>query len=638
MSDDRDLGLDAAITRKDFLNATLLGVGGALLSSAAPAWARALADEPQTGADALTGFGGTGDYARSNGNTKAVLDAAHRVRDGIYAKPGVSIADTGETYDVVVVGGGIAGLAAAYTVAKSSGRKKTCLVLENHPIFGGGAKQNEFLVRGTRLVGPQASNQFGVPREGGTSITSEAWSDFGLPRSFSYQEVDSSVDGLRIPLDNYAHMDGVNEQQVDVAYYFEQSTGAAKPMWIRNMWRNDLAETPWSPDVRADLLRWRRTNGETTEEFRRRLDTMTYAEYLEREMKLRPEVTRVAAPIVGLINGAAPDAVSAFASQQIGMPGVSRVRSQTGPLPQSFPGGNTFYAQHFVKWLVPDGISGAPGLDGVHNGRVDMAALDRKGQTTRIRLGATVFRVQHAQSPTDGEHVVVAYELGGKAFRVKARSVVMASGGMMSRAVLADIPADMKAAYATFQHAPALVVNVALDNWRFLHKLGAPCVRWFDDEFGFSCNIRRPMITGTTKPTPMTPNDPTVLTFYMGLCSAGKPLAEQLVLARKRLLDTTYADFERLIRRRMTTMFAPFGFDARRHIAGIVLNRWGHARVVQPPGFYFGRDGQPPAREIVAKGYGRIAIGHSELGGHQSATGAMAHGQRAAQQALKVAV
>ncbi len=633
MSEDRDLALDATITRKDFLNAALLGVGGALLSSVAPAWARAEGAE-QTGSDTLTGFGGTGDYARSNGNTKPVLDAAHRVRDGVYTKAGVSIADTGEIYDVVVVGGGIAGLAAAYTVAKSSGRTKSCLVLENHPIFGGGAKQNEFQVRGVRIVGPQASNQFGVPREGGTSIASEAWTDFGLPRSFSYQDVDASVGGLKIPLDNYAHMDGVNEQQVDVAYYFDRSSGAAKPMWVKNMWRNDLADTPFSPEVRADLLRWRRTNGDTTEEFRRKLDTMTYAEYLEREMTLRPEVTRLAAPIVGLINGSAPDAISAFAAQQIGMPGVSRVRSQTGPLPQSFPGGNAFYAQHFVKWLVPDGYSGAPGLEGVHNGRVNFAALDRKGQSTRIRLGATVFRVTHAQSPADGEHVVVAYEQNGRPYAVKARNAVMASGGMMSRAVLADLPADIKAAYATFQHAPALVVNVALDNWRFLHELGAPCVRWFDDEFGFSCNIRRPMVTGGAKPAPMTPDDPAVLTFYMGLYTAGKPLAEQLSLGRKRLLETSYADFERLIRRRMTAMFAPFGFDARRDIAGIVLNRWGHARVVQPPGFYYGRNGQPAAREVVAKGYGRIAIGHSELGGHQSATGAMAQGQRAALQAL----
>jgi spermidine dehydrogenase len=507
-------------------------------------------------------------------------------------------------------------------------------VLENHPIFGGGAKQNEFLVNGVRLIGPQASNQFGAPREGGTSITSEAWTDFGLPRSFTYQDVDPAAGGLRIPLDNYAHMDGVNETQVDVGYYFDKGTGAARPTWLRNIWQNDLAGTPFSPEVRADLLRWRNTNGETTEDFRRRLDTMTYAEYLEGVLKLRPEVTAFVAPVVGLINGISPDAVSAFASAQIGMPGVARVRSRTGPLPQSFPGGNAFYAQHFVKYLVPDGISGAPGLSGVHTGRLDRAALDRRGSPTRIRLGATVMRVAHAKSAAHGEHVEVTYEQGGKLFRTRARGVVMASGGGMSRTVLTDMPADMAAAYATFLHAPALVVNVALTNWRFLHKLGAPCVRWFDEEFGFSCNIRRPMVMEGPPPKPMTPDDPTVLTFYMGLHSRGRSAAEQVQLGRKRLLETSYAEYERLIRRKMTDMFGGAGFDARRDIAGIILNRWGHARLVQPPGFYYGRNGQPSAREIVARGYGRIAIGHSELGGHQSATGAMGQGQRAARQAL----
>jgi len=634
-SDDRDLGLDTHITRKDFLNATLLGVGGLLISASAPALARA-ADAAQNDTDAWTGFGGVGDYSRSNGNTKAVLDAAHKVRDRLYATLPRNTVETGELYDVIVVGGGIAGLAAAYTVAKATDRTKTCLVLENHPIFGGGAKQNEFLINGVRLVGPQASNQFGVPGAAGTSITSQSWADFGLPRSFTYQEVDPSVGGLRIPLDNYAHMDGVNETQVDVGYFFDSASGAAKPTWLRNIWQNELADAPFAPEVRADLIRWRRTSGESTDEFRRRLDTMTYAQYLEGVLKFRPEVTKFVAPIVGLINGAGPDAVSAFASAQIGLPGVARARGNTGPLPQSFPGGNSAFARHFVKWLVPDGISGPAGLEGVHNGRVDFSALDRKGQATRIRTGATVVRVEHASTAADGEHVVVGYELGGRVYRTRARSVVMAAGGAMARAVMADMPAEMHDAYATFQHAPALVVNVAVTNWKFLHALGAPCARWFDDEFGFSCNIRRPMVIGPAPP-PLKATDPAVLTFYMGLYTTGRTLAEQVANGRKRLLETSYADFERLIRRRMTTMFGSAGFDARRDIAGIVLNRWGHARLVQPPGFYYGTNGRPAAREIVARGYGRIAMGHSELGGHQSATGAMGQGQRAAQQALKLA-
>ncbi len=272
-----------------------------------------------------------------------------------------STTDTGEFYDVVIVGGGIAGLAAAYTIAKTSDRKLTCLVLENHPIFGGGAKQNEFNVNGVRLIGPQASNQFGVPGQAGTSITSQAWTDFGLPRSFAYQDVDPSVGGLRIPLDNYAHMDGVNETQVDVGYFFDERSGAPKPMWLRNIWQNDLADTPFSPEVRADLLRWRNTSGETTDEFRRRLDTMTYAQYLEGVLKLRPEVTAFVAPIVGLINGSGRTPSRPSPPRRSACPEWRACARAPGALPQSFPGGNAFYAQHFVKYLVPDGISGAAG-------------------------------------------------------------------------------------------------------------------------------------------------------------------------------------------------------------------------------------------------------------------------------------
>lgn len=629
--DDRALGLDTNITRRDFFNASLIGAGATLLTLNAPSWLRGFAPGSTVEAaagDSWTGYAGTGDYARSNGNTRPVLDAAHRVAKDAYKTLPRTTIETGETYDVVIVGGGISGLTAAYTVAKAAGRTKRVLVLDNHAIFGGAAKQNEFIVNGQRLVGPQASNDFGVPRAGSKSLSDEVWTDFGLPREFQFQDVDPALGGLRIPLDNYAHMDGVNETQVDIGYFFDaQSGGTSRAMWINNIWQHDLAGTPWSDDIKRDLLKWRNTNGDTSAEFRRSLDTMTYAQYLEGTMKLRPEVTAFVAPIVGLINGASPDAVSAFASSQIGMPGVSRVRSKTGPLPMSFPGGNAAFPQHFVKWLVPDAISGEVGLEGVHTGRVDFAALDRKDQPTRIRLGATVVRVEHAKAASDGDQVQVAYERDGKLYRVMARRVVMASGGMMNRKVLADMPADLSQAYGEFVHAPALVVNVALTNWRFLAKLGVSSCRWFDDTFGFSCNIRRPMVIGKTPP-PMNPNQPTVLTFYMGLQSAGKTLAEQASWGRQMLGTRSYADYERIIRRHMTRLFASAGFDARKDIAGIVLNRWGHARVLQGPGFYYGRNGQPAAREVIAKGYGRIAIGHSELNGHQSATGAMDQGRR----------
>jgi phytoene dehydrogenase-like protein len=73
------------------------------------------------------------------------------------------VIDTGEIYDCVIVGGGISGLAAALIFQRKAGEGKTCLVLDNHPIFGGEAKRNEFLVDGHRLIGHQGSALFWPP-------------------------------------------------------------------------------------------------------------------------------------------------------------------------------------------------------------------------------------------------------------------------------------------------------------------------------------------------------------------------------------------------------------------------------------------------------------------------------------------
>jgi spermidine dehydrogenase len=125
-SEERELGLDTRITRRDFLNATLLGVGGALLSARSPAQAalvRPFTSPPTqaggSGAEvalAWEGPGGVGDYTRSHGNMFDVVQTAHAMRDGKFAGALANVHDTGETFDVIVVGGGASGLGAAYEV------------------------------------------------------------------------------------------------------------------------------------------------------------------------------------------------------------------------------------------------------------------------------------------------------------------------------------------------------------------------------------------------------------------------------------------------------------------------------------------------------------------------------------------
>ena len=223
---DRDgdtAGLDGNITRKDFLNASLLGLGATLLHAPSPAAAiEALATGSHAGAPAnpWTGPGGVGDYAASNGNTKAVIDAAHKIRDGAYDRP-PRATDTGEIYDLIVVGGGITGLTAAYFFAKTTDSRKTCLVLDNHPIFGGEAKQNEFLVNGVRLIAPQGSNDFGVPRQN-SGWQSELWDELNMPREFTWSRASDASLELRMAQDNYQPMEGVGEYGVDIGYYFDR--------------------------------------------------------------------------------------------------------------------------------------------------------------------------------------------------------------------------------------------------------------------------------------------------------------------------------------------------------------------------------------------------------------------------------
>lgn len=594
------------ILRRDFLNNTLLGFGAALLRQPAPAQTH----------DTFSGYGGVGDYGASNGDPWPVVSVGHKLRDGAYNPLGPDVVDTGESFDLLIVGGGLSGLGAAYYFAKATGGRKRCLILENHPMFGGHCKQNEFEVNGERLIGPQASNDFGVPRAGSGSQMDQLFTELKIPREFTWQEWDGDLKPLRIPRDNYSHMDGINDTQVDVGYFFDHP----KRTWLHNIFANRLEGAPFSEQVKRDLMKWRTTTG-GSEEVRRHLDTITYKQHIEGELGLSPEVTKFVQPVVGLICGASPDAVCARAAHNLVSPMGARAAI-------SFPGGNTTFARHLVRSLIPESMNGDLSFSDVLNHPVHFDALDRKDAPTRIRLNATVIRVAH-----EGSGVAVVYEKDGKLYRSRGRAAVVASAGWVNRHTIADLPREIQTAYDEFQYAPAMSVNVALTNWRFLYRLNAPAVRYFDGGFGWSCNIRQNMVAGSYQPA-LHPDKPTVLTFYLGLYTPGLPAGEQGNLGRTKMLATSYADYERQIRSQMTTLFRDAGFNPSRDIAAIILNRWGHARVIQPPGFYYGRDGKPSAREIVQKGFGRIALAHAELNGHQNATGALMQGQRAAGQVL----
>ncbi len=642
MTRPEELGLDRRITRRDFVylagaGAALLGCAGEFGDPAAPGEAASTGASPDAWSDALGpewyGPGGVGDYRGSHGNTPAVVRAAHGLRVNRYAADVAAATDTGERFDVVIVGGGLSGLSAAHHFKRlhPGGR---CLVIDNHPMFGGEAKQNEFEVNGVRLVGPQGSNDFGV--RPATGNPDDYFTALGMPREFEYAPWDD--ESVRVPVDNFGFMHWTQDQ-VSVGHFFGGDPGGAGGGFVRDLWGTGFDRAPLTDDVRAGFRRWRdaRLRDHTPPEAAGQdppawLDGMTLKHYYEGVLGLPPEVTAYVDPILASIAGLGCDAVSAWWGHHFALPGYGLPSRYDDITLHCFPGGNSGIARYFVKDLVPDGISGARDLTGVLGGSIDLVALDRPDSTVRIRLGVTAVDIRHVGLAGNGERVRVTYSDGHRLYAVEADGVVMASGGWANRHVLPELPAGHRTSYESFVHAPILVANVALTNWRFMHRLGVSACM-YDGEFGFSCNIRRPMYTSDYRP-PFGPDHPTVLTFYTTFESPGVSPAEQGIRGRTELLSTSFAEYERRIREQMVTLFDAGGFDPARDIAGIVLNRWGHAYVAPGPGFFHGTGSTPAPPDVVREPFGRIAIGHSELRGHQNWTGAAGEGRRAVETVL----
>ncbi len=642
------LGLGADITRRDFINTGLIGSGAALLTMQAPGLLRtasAQATLPDVGED-WTGYGGVGDYARANGNTAEVVNAAHGIRDGRYQSSIRDAEDSGETFDMVIVGGGFAGLGAAYTFTREAENNQSCLLLDNHSIFGGEAKQNEFEVDGYHLTAPQGSNGMIWPPKYAQKygLFHRYWHDLGLPDSFEFQEVTGSQHGLAVPADHYTSMYS-DRGGATTGYFFDNDQGGE---WIINPWANDFKDAPLTDRVRRDLVRLENYyTPPNVEDWEPWLDSMTYRDFVVREMGCSPGVLPfVDKAFAAAGGGLGGDQISAYTAFDFYLPGTraftDRYYEARGIDPAdvhqislvSWPGGNTGTARHFVKAMIPDSIAGGNDLKDVLWGNVNWQALDRSGQQVRIRLDATAVHVEHNATPDKSGFVNVIYHKGGRLYRVRARSVVMASGGWVNRQILRDLPAPHRDAYAQFYHAPMLTVNVAVRNWQFMERLGISAAQWFSG-FGWYTNLRRQMVIDG-KADPLDPAKPTVLTFYVPYLSPGVPLQEQTVLGRHQLFAGSYRSIEIQVRRQMQKLFGMAGFDAKRDIAAIVLNRWGHAYIAPQPGFYFGKNGAPAPRDVVREGYGRITVGHSELSGQQLWSRGIEEGERAARQALGV--
>ncbi len=235
---DATLGMKQPIKRRDFLNGVSVAVGGAL-TLPRNAWAEMLdfsgaAPAPQADTEyyppAKTGLRGSHDGS---------WEVAHALRDG---KHWDNVTADAESYDLIVVGGGISGLAAAYFYRKHAGPKARVLILENHDDFGGHAKRNEFHAGGRLLLGYGGTQSIAGPG----LYSAEAKGLFK----------DLGIDVERF--EKYYDQNYFSSRGLSRATFFDKETfgqdrmvvGVGKPSWPEY-----LAKTPLSPAAQKDLAR-----------------------------------------------------------------------------------------------------------------------------------------------------------------------------------------------------------------------------------------------------------------------------------------------------------------------------------------------------------------------------------------------
>ncbi|MGA7906848.1 MAG: FAD/NAD(P)-binding protein, partial [Candidatus Sulfotelmatobacter sp.] len=274
---DRELGMGRRITRRDFLNGMAVGIGVlgsggfAELASAGDGAARPATPPSGSYPPALTGM---------RGSQPGAFDVAHSVRDGTFWETAGNPTNTGETYDLIVVGGGISGLAAAYFFRKQAGPKSRILILDNHDDFGGHARRNEFRVGGRLLLSNGGTQSIESPSEY-SEVAKGVLKDLGIEPKVFYKAYDEKL---------YSHL--------STACFFDKET-FGKDRCVPGMgtvpWPEFLSESPLPENVQREIARLYMEKkdylpGLSREEKQERLAKISYATFLTEICEADPAV------------------------------------------------------------------------------------------------------------------------------------------------------------------------------------------------------------------------------------------------------------------------------------------------------------------------------------------------------------
>lgn len=622
------------ITRRDFLD----GLALTIAAGAAPAEliARAAAQVAPGAATlppyppALTGL---------RGSTDDAFEIMHGVaREG--RRYDIAALPIDESYDLVVVGAGLAGLTAAWDYARKHPSARV-LVLDNHDDFGGHARRCEMQAPDGRMIlGYGGSESMVSPRtkyaDGlgevirALGIDAERFYDdkvfhrslypgLGLSRGVFFDRetfgADKLVTGdpLLLGFDEFAP-DNPHARAID-AFLADCPIDDATRRGLVELFagtRDYLADQ--SKDVKL-----------------RHTSSITYRDFLLGVCGLPEQAASFFEGRPHDNYGLGIDAIAAQDAMSDGFPGAAAIGiaddldggHDDEPYVHHFPDGNATIARALVRSMIP---AVAPGndIDSLVTARFDYSRLDVAGAPVRIRLGSTAVVVRN-----DAGGVAIGYVRGGVLRRLQARHAVVATFAVAVPHICGEVQGAAADMFAANVRSPLLYTKVLLRNWESFARLGVHKIAG-PRSFLSTVKLDYPVSMGSYR-FPQKPEEP------IGLQLVHVPLAQnqghdartQARMGRQWLIETPYADIERHIRSDLDRMLRAGGFDAERDILAITVNRWSHGYSYAPNSLYDDVDGIEKNKELMQQRVGNIVFANSDTAFDAYAHAAMSEALRA---------